>query len=109
MCTYGTDSEKAETSLIRKYFPEYLIVNPGYFQPNMAISDGSMKHFFRIIDGCHVLVFSRLLDDVTAGVGLEVNHAISRPIPVYELRKGWVEHVAPICEVPVKRRYGEAL
>ena len=32
-----------------------------------------------------VLVFSRILGKVTAGVGREINHALARGIPVHEL------------------------
>lgn len=93
MCIYGTDYEK-EVGLIRKHFPDYQIVDPGSFQTNVEKSREGMKYCFGIIDGCHALVFSRLLGKVTAGVGLEVNYAISRPIPVYELQGGRIESVS---------------
>lgn len=44
-----------------------------------------MSYFLRVVGFCHILVFSRLLGEVTAGVGLEVNHALSLQRPVYEL------------------------
>ena len=42
--------------------------------------------FFELIDTCDILVFLRLHGLVTTGTGLEVNYALERRIPVYELR-----------------------
>jgi hypothetical protein len=53
-----------------------------------------MAYWFRLIDCCDALVFSRLLNRITSGVGLEVNHALARPIPVHELRQGKMVSVA---------------
>jgi hypothetical protein len=94
MCIYGTDYEKEEIALIRKHLPDYQIVDPGSFQTNAEKSREGMRYCFRIIDGCHALIFSRLLGKVTAGVGLEVNYAISKPIPVYELQGGGIGQVS---------------
>lgn len=91
MCIYGTDYEKEEIALIAKHLPNYEIVDPGSFQTNTEKSREGMQYCFRIIDNCHALAFSRLLNKVTAGVGLEVQYALSKAIPVYELQNGQLE------------------
>ena len=53
-----------------------------------------MRYWFRQIDFCDALVFSRLLNRITSGVGLEVNHALARPIPVFELCKEGIVSVS---------------
>jgi hypothetical protein len=83
MCLYGTAVEKAEMLAIAAHLPDHEIVNPGTLQS--ADGNKGMQYWFSLVDGCDALVFSRLLNRVTAGVGLEVNHALARPIPVHEL------------------------
>jgi hypothetical protein len=87
MCLYGTAFEKAELLAIASHLPDCEVVNPGTLQNNQSKSDG-MAYWFRLIDFCDALVFSRLLNRITSGVGLEVNHALARPIPVHELSHG---------------------
>ncbi len=88
MCLYGTDLEKEEVESILKGFPNHEIVDPGEHDGNPEKSRAGMKYCFNLIDGCDALVFSRLLGKVTAGVGLEISHALSKGIPVHELRNG---------------------
>jgi hypothetical protein len=83
MCLYGTPIEKAEMLAIAAHLPGHEIVNPGTLQGGRK--DEGMQYWFSLVDGCDALVFSRLMNRVTAGVGLEVNHALARPIPVHEL------------------------
>ena len=52
-----------------------------------------MGYFFRVIDYCDALVFSRLLGKITSGVGLEVNHALAASAMVYELDNGKISKV----------------
>jgi hypothetical protein len=84
MCLYGTALEKAEILAIAAHLPDCEIVNPGTLQKGAGKNE-EMQYWFRLVDGCDALVFSRLLNRVTAGVGLEVTHALARPIPVHEL------------------------
>ena len=88
MCMYGTEVEAAEIATITKYLPFYDIVNPGTLQTRADKSNDGMRYFFRVIDYCDSLVFSRLLGNITSGVGLEVNHALTRHLTVYELANG---------------------
>src|ERR1700722_15913889 len=84
MCLYRTAFEKAEMLAISAHLPDHEIVNPGALQGSANKNEG-MQYWFNLVDGCDALVFSRLLNRVTAGVGLEVNHALALPIPVHEL------------------------
>jgi hypothetical protein len=88
MCLYGTEAESTEVSAITRCLPYYEIVDPSTLQSHADKSDDGMRYFFKVIDRCDALVFSRLLGEITAGVGLEVNHALTRLIPVYELDDG---------------------
>jgi len=47
-----------------------------------------IQYFLRVIDQCDMLVFSRYKGVVTSGVLQEVNYALSKGKPVYELRSG---------------------
>ncbi len=93
MCIYGSTFEKAELLSIAAHLPEWEIVNPGTLQNKQSKSTG-MAYWFSLIDCFDALVFSRLLNRITSGVGLEVNHALARPIPVHELRQGKMVSVA---------------
>jgi hypothetical protein len=86
MCLYGTDLERAQVAEVARLLPYYAIVDPGTLQSHADQSNDAMRYFFKVIDYCDALVFSRLLGEITAGVGLEVNHALTRLIPVCELQ-----------------------
>jgi hypothetical protein len=79
ICHYGTELEKKELMLIRERFKDAEIINPINYQ------DHSMDFFLRLVDNCQIVVFSRLLGKVTAGVGKEVNHALKKGKDVYML------------------------
>ncbi len=98
MCTYGTDIEQEEIKLIKAHLPNSDIINPEAHEGNPEKSLQGMKYCFRLIDGCDVLVFSKLLQKITAGVGLEVNFALSKKIPVYLLQNAGLKRV----EKPVR-------
>lgn len=85
LCTYGTRTEKAERKRIRAKFPKCRIVDPGQYEENFEKQIKGMKYCFELIRDCDALVFSRLLKQVTAGVGLEIRYALSRGKRVYEL------------------------
>jgi hypothetical protein len=44
-----------------------------------------MGFCLRLIEECDIVVFSRLLGKITAGVGKEVNHALKKGKAVYEV------------------------
>jgi len=84
MCIYGTEVERAEVAIITRCLRYYDMVNPGVLQDHAEKNGDGMRYFFRVIDYCDALVFSRLLGRVTSGVGLEVNHALATNVTVYE-------------------------
>lgn len=84
-CTYGTGIEEAEMGLIKKKFPQLEIVDPGSHEENREKQLKGMRYCLELINRCNILVFSRLLGRITAGVGKEVNHALASRIPVYQL------------------------
>ena len=93
MCIYGTDEEAAEVAAIARNLPYYEIIDPSLLQNDADRSDDGMRFFFRVINYCHAVVFSKLLGAVTAGVGLEVNHALNKQLPVYQLENGRVARI----------------
>src|SRR5271169_5746118 len=93
MCLYGTAPEKAEMLAIASNLPNGELVNPGTLQKGVDKNEG-MRYWFDLIDTCDALVFSKVLNRITSGVGLEVNHALARLIPVHELCHGKLVSVA---------------
>lgn len=87
MTIYGTEIETNEKLLILKNMPNAKIVDPGSFQTNIQKQKEGMSYCLRLVEKCHGLVFTRFLNKITAGVGLEVNHALKNNMPVHELRK----------------------
>ena len=81
ICLYGTEREKKELVLIREKFKDTEIISPANYQ------NRPMDFYLRLVDKCHIVVFSRLLGKVTAGVGKEVNHALKKGKDVYMLNE----------------------
>jgi len=79
ICLYSTEREKKELELIREKFKDAEIINPVNYQNH------SMDFYLRLVDKCHIVVFSCLLGKVTAGVGKEVNYALKKGKDVYML------------------------
>jgi hypothetical protein len=86
LCTYGTQTERAERRQIRATFPKCKIVDPGQFENSVEKQVKGMKYCFELIRDCDALVFSKLLKKVTTGVGLEIRYALAHHIRVYELK-----------------------
>lgn len=93
MCIYGTDSEEIEKNYIKIHFPDYDIVDPGSYANNIEKRNGGMEYCKKLVSNCDVLVFTRLLGKVTAGVGIEIHHALTQKKLVYELKNGKVKSV----------------
>lgn len=87
MPLYGTEEELNEKQRIVKNIPNVTIVDPGSFQTNIQKRKEGMNYCLKLVEKCHGLVFTRFLNKITAGVGLEVNHALKNGMPVHELRK----------------------
>ncbi|MDE1818711.1 MAG: hypothetical protein KGI19_08930 [Thaumarchaeota archaeon] len=93
MCIYGTEDEEIEKGHIKIHFPEHDIVDPGSYASNIEKRNGGMEYCKKLVSNCDALVFTRLLGKVTAGVGIEVHHALSQNKPVFELKNGKVKSV----------------
>ncbi len=90
---YGTELEVLEKQQILKNFPKARIVDPGSFQKNIRKQKEGMSYCLKLVEKCHGLVFTKFLNKITAGVGLEVNHAIKKRLPVHELKNGKVRKI----------------
>lgn len=88
MCLYGTKCEKSEKRAIKKKFSKAKIVDPGFYERILEKTIDKMGYCLKLVEGCDVLIFSRLLGKITAGVGKEVNHALSKGKKVFELSDG---------------------
>lgn len=93
MCIYGTDDEMEEINHIKSIFPDHEIVNPGTYANNPEKRRDGMNYCKTLVSGCDILVFSRLYGKITAGVGIEINHALDENKKVFELKNGKVKQV----------------
>ena len=95
ICLYGTEIEKKEEMLIRERFKDAKIINPVNYRD--ASMDDSMDFYLRLVDKCHIVVFSCLLGKVTSGVGKEVNYALNKGKEVYMLNgENWSSIKSPV-------------
>ncbi len=82
MKRYGTEIEKKEVALIEERFKGWEVVNP------RAEPGKEPEYYLGLVASCDSLVFSRQFGYLTEGVRPEVEFAISKGKPVYELREG---------------------
>ncbi len=85
ICIYGRVAERRELAIIRRKFRDREIVNPADYRYEPEKLRDTIGFCLRLVAGSDVVVFSRLLGKVTAGVGKEVNHALRLGKPVYEI------------------------
>lgn len=87
MPTYDTQQELREQDLILKSIPESKIVDPGSYKtnPEKRNSKDPMQFCLSLVKKCESLVFSKFAGKITAGVGKEVNYALSLGLSVYEI------------------------
>jgi hypothetical protein len=88
MCLYGSRKELQELRTIRGKLRKHRIVNPAAYGNHPEKRRDTIGFCLRLVEGSDVVVFSRLLHRVTAGVGKEVNHALRIGKPVFELMPG---------------------
>lgn len=93
MCIYRTDDEENEIQQIRQNFPDHIIVDPGTYANNPEKRRDSMEYCKKLVSGCDKLVFTRLLGKITAGVGIEINHALEFGKIVYELKNNKTKQI----------------
>lgn|GEM_PF-1618801 len=92
--TYRTVRERRELEIIRERFPEAEIVNPSIIRhPHEDI-----EFFLNLVNSCDIVVYSDLGGFITAGVAVEIEHALSLGKPVYRL--DWrTEELIKVSEV----------
>ena len=104
MKLYGTATERRELSLIERRFAGSEIVDPSAHQSS-AEPGRETEYYLRLVDSCDCLVFSRHFGYVTEGVKPEVDHALSKGMPVYELRGGrFITVTGPVANLPMRDR-----
>ncbi len=104
MKLYGTDAERTEIALIEKRFVGSEIVDPSKDSPTGGQARET-EYYLGLVDSCDLLVFSRFLGYVTEGVRPEVEHALSRGKPVYELRgQRFIPVTGPVANLPIIER-----
>ena len=104
MKLYGSAAEKREIALIGKRFVGYEIVDPSTLQVGEKPRRAT-EYYLELVDSCDCLVFSRLYGNVTEVVKPEVDHALSKGKPVYELRDGnFIPVTEPVINLPMRER-----
>ena len=93
MPLYGTIEEENEKQQILSNISNANIVDPGSFQDNPEKRRGGMEYCLKLVEKCDELVFSKYFGKITAGVGKEINHALSMKMSVHELWNGKLRRV----------------
>jgi hypothetical protein len=88
LCLYGSPEEFQDLRTIRGRLRKHRVVNPAQYENHPEKRRDTIGFCLRLVEDSDVVVFSRLLDRVTAGVGKEVNHALRIGKPVFELMTG---------------------
>jgi len=104
MKLYGSASERREIKLIEQRFVGCEVVDPSAHQSG-AEPGRETEYYLRLVDSCDCLVFSRHFGYVTEGVKPEVDHALSKGMPVYEIRDGrFITVTGPVANLPIRER-----
>jgi len=116
MCLYGEADEREELRRIRKRFRRVHVVNPAKYDGHPDKQTDTVGFCLKLIDGCDVVVFSRLLGKISAGVGKEVNHALKTGKLVFELspnkiipRNRRVKYLSRAATISLYRKYRASL
>ena len=63
-----------------------------------------MSYCLELIDACDALIFSKCGNYITAGIGKEVNYALTKGKLVYELRGNHVKSIhEPVTYLSIER------
>ncbi len=82
ICIYGWPVERREMAAIRRRFTRCRIVNPATYRHHPDKLRDQIGFCLRLVARSHAVVFSRLLGEVTAGVGEGENTALRLGKPV---------------------------
>ena len=85
ICLYGRADEREELRRICRGFRRGTVVNPARYDGHSDKQADTVGFCLKLVDKCDVVVFSRLLGRITAGVGKEVNHDLKKGKSVFEL------------------------
>lgn len=88
ICLFKSEQEQAELASIRAEFKDAEIINPDDQKYMWQKAKDHMGFLMTLVDQSDVLVYSRLLGEITQGVGLEINHALENGKAVFELNNG---------------------
>ena len=104
MKTYGTEAERREKALIESRFVGCEVVDQSAHRA--GLEPGRETEFYLgLLDSCDILVFSRYFGYITEGVKPEVEHALAKGKPTYELRGGrFIEVTGPVANLPASQR-----
>lgn len=99
MKLYGSAAERREISLIQQRFAGSEVVDPS------AEPGRETEYYLNLVDSCDCLVFSRHFGYITEGVRPEIDRALSKGKPVYELRDGsFILVTGPVANLPMGER-----
>jgi hypothetical protein len=88
MCMYGRRIERAQLEAIERGFPGSHIINPADYDNHPDKRRAVLNFCLRLIEEeADRVVFTKALDQITCGVGEEVNHALSLGLEVVELAR----------------------
>lgn len=95
---YDTKIEEYEINLIKKYLPDYKILNPNgdILHEDLTNEEKIMAKCIDKVSGAESLVFSSLSGVIGKGVYDEVNHAMNLGKEVYYIHDNKVEPCACI-------------
>ncbi len=104
MKIYGSAAERREKALIQERFAGCEIVDPSAHQSRVQPGQ-EREYYLDLLDTCDCLVFSRHFGYITEGVKPEVEHALSKGMPVYEIRDWRFLPVSgPVTHLPMRVR-----
>jgi len=89
ICLYDEADDQRQLTQIRRRFRRS-IVNPARYDGHPEKLMDTVGFCLKLVDSCDVVVFSRLLGKITAGVGKEVNHDLKTGKRVFELSSNTV-------------------
>lgn len=81
ICFYESEIEKKQLTVIRSKFKDAEIINPADYP------SGSMDFYLTLVEKSEKIIFSCLFNEITSGVGKEVNHALNKGKEVYMLNE----------------------
>lgn len=105
-CIYGTKHEEKERNKINKMFLSAKIIDPSSYENIDEKRERGMDFCLELVEKSDLLIFTRLLGKITSGVGKEINHALSKRIPVFELQENkFLKILKPVKYVTIEKTF----